>query len=471
MKEFEKVVSSPFFNRGRNHMPLLKQLKKFHPKFDDEKMTPEYIYSKMHTGKKFNKQIIWNATSSLLMMAEEFLIYRSVEKNEYKRNLHLSSELFERKLANLYSKKLDEIEKVLDKTGIDGNFFQYKTELETGRLYLCFLEDEQHRIPRHIVKRGEFAILDFLRQLSAIINDMDSNIVMFNAVFTTNLPYEFINNLKLDKIMEYARANKFRYTFAMEMYYYSIMVIIDPDETLHFLRLKELYEDNSHKFSAEERRGWLVTLANYCVQKSDQGKDPFRSILFEINKLQLKEIETSPKTELGKILYTQILVKALSLNETEWVKKYIEKYTPFLKTSYQKTMRAFANAFLAFKLKKYDEVLENLSRVKFIDVRDKYHAKSLSLRSHYELGDIPTLHYNVESAKQFVSKNTSLGKVTRKRFSHFLDSLKKLLVIMERPDLKNIDKLRKEVESDHEMVNGLWLLEKIAELKTKKGAF
>ena len=83
MKEFEKLVSSPFFNRGRNYMPFLNQLKKFCPKYDDDKLTPEYIYSKIYHGKKFNKQIIWNATSSLLKMAEEFLVLKAMHKNKF----------------------------------------------------------------------------------------------------------------------------------------------------------------------------------------------------------------------------------------------------------------------------------------------------------------------------------------------------------------------------------------------------
>src|SRR6187399_1085632 len=127
MKEFEKYISSPYFNRGRNHVPLLKQLKKFHPEFDDGKMTQEYIYSKMHPGKKFNKQVMWNINSSLSNMAEDFLSHVYLKKNSFIKNTHINDELLHRRLSKIYRKKLDEIEKVLDKAGIDSNFFQYKT--------------------------------------------------------------------------------------------------------------------------------------------------------------------------------------------------------------------------------------------------------------------------------------------------------------------------------------------------------
>lgn len=467
MKEFEKLLESPFFNKGRSFIPYFMQIRKFYPEFNDEKMTPEFIYSKMYPGKKFNKQVIWNMNSGMLRMAEDFLVNVSLKKDEYRRIFQLGSELSDRNLVNLYDKNLDAIDKTLAQARIDYNYFQYQTELETGRVNLCFMEDKQHNIKRHTVRRGEFAILYFLGQLATVINDIDTNNSMFNSGSISNMPYVFLNNLKLEMVLEYAKTNKFKYAYIMEMYYYSIMAVIEPDNTHHFFKLYELYQNNSGKFASGQRKSWLTLLANYCVQKSDEGNDSFRLPLFNINKHQLKEIEASPKKDLGKIFYMQVLIKALSLNEIDWSIKYIEKYTKFLKPSYQKAMKAISYAFLNFKLKQYNEVLVNLSKVQFIDVRDKYHAKSLSIRVYYELDDFITLYYSIDSAKQFVSKNESIGKITKKRFNHFLDYLKRLTAIKEKNDSKLLGRLKQEIELNTQIVNKLWLLEKTAEIENK----
>src|SRR5512143_95729 len=86
MKEFEKLVSSPFFNKGRNYLPFLAVLKKFYPRFDDDKLTPEFVFSKLYRDKKFNKQIIWNMTSAMQNMAEDFLLHVSMKKDRFVRN-------------------------------------------------------------------------------------------------------------------------------------------------------------------------------------------------------------------------------------------------------------------------------------------------------------------------------------------------------------------------------------------------
>ena len=45
-KEFKKFAVSPYFNKGRDYIPLLEELKVFYPNFDSDKLTSEYIYSK-----------------------------------------------------------------------------------------------------------------------------------------------------------------------------------------------------------------------------------------------------------------------------------------------------------------------------------------------------------------------------------------------------------------------------------------
>src|SRR4030095_8429047 len=417
LKEFGKLVSSPFFNKGRNYLPFLKELEKFYPKFEDEKMTYEHIYRKVYPGKKFNKQIIWNITSSLLNMAEEFLVYISLKKNAFIRDSQIIDELLERKEARIYSKKLDDMQKTLDKSGMTGSYFFFKAQLEAGKIQYRFLEDEQHLIPPNMVKKGEYAILDFLRNISGIINDMRSNTKMFNAVFDVNIPYEFISNLNLENIVNYAKSNRFAYKSIIEMYYCSIITALKPEESKHFFRFKELYGKNAWKFDAEEKRVWLTLLSNYCSDRINEGDDSFRKILFEVNQLHLKEVERSQKLEMGKILYLQTLRNALSINEVKWAKAYIEKYTNFLKPSYQKSMRAMANSFLFFKLKDYNKVIENLGKVRFIDIRDKLFAKNLYIRAYYELKEFPTLHYQIDSTKQFINKNVNIARHTRKSFN------------------------------------------------------
>lgn len=465
LQEFEKFIGSPYYNKGRNYLPLLVQISKFYPKFDDETLTHEYVYQKLYPGKKFNKQIIWNMTSSLQQMAEEFLISSSLNKNKFIKNSLLADEFLNRRLASYQQKKLDEMEKALEKIGISDNYFKYKNELESGRMSYHFLEDTQHLLSKHIIKKGEYAILDMLRQLSSVINDINANAFMFNAKFDVNIPYSFVSAIDMESVIRYARENKFEDSDIMEMLYCSIMTVIKGKEEKYFLRLKELFELNIERFSDNEKLSWITTLSNYCTLRGNEGEKKYREYLFDLNRLELKVGYSNNNKHLSKILFIQILRNALSINKTDWAPEYIEEYSQRLKSSYQKPMKALALAYLNLKLRKYNSVLDNLKDVKFIDVRDKMYVKSLYLRTYFETREFELLRYQVDSAKHFISSTVSLSEKTRINFLRFLNYLANLVTAIENNDTTEIGILESKLTADPELPFGEWLLLKIEELK------
>lgn len=468
LKEFEKFIGSAYYNKGRNYVPLLKVLASFYPDFENEQLTHEYIYSQLYPGKKFNKQILWNMFSSLQNMAEEFLVSISLDKNRFIKSSLLADEFLNRKLAAYHARKLDEMEKTLEKMGIDDKFFSYKNKLETERMSYHFLEDTQHLLSEHIAKKGEYAILNMLRELSAVINDLNANAFMFNAKFDVNIPKKLIESLDMKAVIRYSRESGFAYSDIMEMLYSSIMSVLEPDDKKHFLRIKELFEKNIDIFSANEKLSWITTLSNYCTLKGNKGETGYRKYLFEINNLELKVGFSTGNKHLSKILFIQILRNALTINETEWVHNFIEEYTPRLKPSYRKPMRALALAFLYQKLKDYPKVLENLKDVKFIDARDKMYVKSIYIRTYFEMGETELLMYQVDAARHFISGAAGLSEATKTNFLRFLNYLTNLVNAIEKRDKMEIDMIESKLINDPELPFGEWLLMKIAEIK--KGA-
>ena len=359
------------------------------------------------------------------------------------------------------------MENRLDRVGIADDYFRSKYQLALLRKVYHFLEDTQHLVPKYVVEQGEYMILNFLRTISGVLGDMDSNARMFNARFDINLPLKFIENLNLKEIIEYAKVKNFRYAWLLEMCYCSIMMMIEQDSLKYYLTLKGLVKQHFDKFKREEKSNWLIVLTNYCVLKSIDNENYFRKEVFEINKFQLNENVLSDQRYLSKILFTQIIRNALSINETKWVKHFIDKYVPMLKPSYQKSMRALGSAYLNFKLKNFDAVIENLKNVKFIDSRDKLNVRNLYVRTYYELNETEAVLSQIDSTKHFVNKNPSFTSKTKTNYIKSLNLLNRLITANYNNDADEIEFIRKAVEEDSEIILGKWLLEKIEELKTK----
>ena len=301
-----------------------------------------------------------------------------------------------------------------------------------------------------------------------MINDLNANSFMLNAKFDVNIPRKFVENLNMEEVIKYAREKNFMYADNLEMLYSSIMSVLRFDEEKYFLRLKELFEKNLEKFSSNEKLSWITTLSNYCTLKGNKGETKYRKYLFEINNLELKVGFTTGNKHLSKILFIQILRNALTINETEWSRKYIEEFSPRLKPSYRKPMRALALAYLYQKLKEYPKVLENLKDVKFIDARDKMYVKSLYIRTYFEMGETELLMYQVDSARHFISGAAALSEGTRVNFLRFLNYLTNLVNAVEKDDKLEIEIIESKLNNDPELPFGEWLLIKIAEIK--KGA-
>ena len=463
MKEFEKLAASPYFNGGRNYLPFLKELKKYYPEFDKEKMTDEHIFSKIYPHKKFNKQIIWNMSSNVLNMAEQFLLLTSLKKNKFIKIHQIAGELKIRKLPKHFQKKIDEMERELISTKINRNYFLFRKQLELDRKEYFFLEEKQRQIPAISVKQGEYAILFFLWNIVEVVNDLNVYSYMFNAAFEMNIIHEFINNLQLKNIIHYCRLKKFSYTWLIEMYYNQIMMTIESEKTEYFFNLKKLFEQNYEKFTDEEKFNWVTCLINYCGYKNDNH---FRNILFEIHKFELKEGIAFTGKYLSKSHYLQILKNALAIDQTEWIKNFIEEYSVKLKPSYQKSMRALSFAYYYLKVKNYEKVLEYLSRDKFADPKDKFAVKLVYIKTYYDLNETETLFYHIDSTLRFISNNQKLIRIDiAANYNKCLKLLKKLVAAKENNDHIKIDEIRVSIDKDKSLILGDWLMEKAKELE------
>jgi hypothetical protein len=466
IKEFEKIVASPYFNRGRNYLPFLKELKKFYPEFDHEKMTDEHIFAKMYPHKKFNKQIIWNMNSALLNMAEQFLLLNSLKRNKFIKDHQIAGELQVRKLAKHFQKKIGEMEDELNSTKINRDYFLFRKQLESARKEYYYLEEKHRLIPALSVKQGEYAILFFLWNIVEVVNDMNVYSYMFNAAFELNIINEFIKNLQLKNIVHYCKLKKFIYSWLMEMYYNQIMMTIEPEKSEYFFNLKKLFEKNYEKFTDEEKFNWVTCLINYCGYKNDNH---FRKILFEIHKFELKEGMAFTGKYLSKTHYLQILKNALAINQTEWIKNFIEEFAAKLKPSYQKSMRALSFAYYYLKLKNYEKVLEYLSRDKFVDPKDKFAVKLVYIKAYYDLNEVETLFYHIDSTLRFISNNQKLIRDDiAANYNKCLKLLKKLIIAKENNNVMTLDEIRIMVDKDKSLILGDWLLEKIKEIGIKR---
>lgn len=469
MKLFGKFVSSPFHNNGKNCVPLYKQLRKHHPDFKSGMIAKDILYRKLYPGKKFNKQVLWNLTSAMEKMTKEFMVQTALNRNKITKTGLLLSEFGSRQLLNDYPKVLNEMEKHLEKNGIDYDYFENKGHLENYRQEYYHLTDKIQAMSNSKLKATEYQILLFLRMTAGGLSDMNILSESYNYKFDVNIPLEFAKNLDLKCIVEYAYNNKFEYAFLIEIYYHSLMLLLEPKQTGHLEKLRELYSLHYSKFTKSEKRNMMHWIANYCVYKAEFDDMHYKRIIFEINEFRLKEgLAFYPENQIPRAIFTQILNSALDVDETEWAANFIRNYTPKLQPLIRDSMECMAYAFLFFHKKEYRKVLNYLNKVEFTDIQYKFFARTLTARSLYELHETETLLSYIDSSRQFLVKNPQVTKLRRIYIQNFLKYIKKIVFIRENKTYDEIHVLKNEIEKNIITSNKKWLLEKLDELKNEK---
>lgn len=468
IKNFEKFLASPFFNKGRNYLPLLNTLKKHYPEFENVNFTSENVYRILYPGKKFNKQVMWNQVSELEKLAMEFLVHSAIKKNKQEKFVLMFDELSGRNLDKQIIKEIEKANKHINSVKLGKNYFSFKWIVENSKAeYWNLLQGRQDKSLEGTVNSAEYLILNFLADLSVLAWDLHVMKIMYNTGDEINLAFELVRSLNLKKLVNISGINRNKYALVINFYFNKIMCALNEDDESYFFEMKKFFEHNYDLFDIQEQRNTIISIANYCALKMRTGNEKFLRILFELNKFRLeKEIEANKNGRINKALYHQILRNALSLGEIEWSEDFVRKFTSKLKREHQKTMNALARGYIYYAKSDYATSLEYLNKVEFIDLRDKLHVRILSAKAYYELNNTESLFYYIDSCKHFIGNNKDIEGDTKEAYLKFFNFLNKLMICKENPNPVKIKKLKENIHfaTSLRLRHKTWLFEKLDEL-------
>ena len=134
MKSFERFLASPYHRAEKNCLPLYELLKKNYPKFREDEIDYEKIYSELYPGKEYKKQVVWNLISALEKYALSFLEHEALKKDEFQSREMRINELLHRKLSNDALSELNGIEDFFKGRLIDFNYFRQRIRKGDNRI-------------------------------------------------------------------------------------------------------------------------------------------------------------------------------------------------------------------------------------------------------------------------------------------------------------------------------------------------
>jgi hypothetical protein len=476
MKEFRVFIISPYFNTNNTIIKFFDILAKYYPGFKDPVLTKEFVFKKLNPQLKYKDEVIRNLFSRLLSLGEEFLRIKGMQNDEYRKELHLITELNKRKVGSLFEKNVQKLEKLLPEKEFEGNSYQIKMELESQKFVYSLINKKissTNEIEDNIntlIRRGENLInyfvlthlkeMDFLRKFSN----------MYNVDISDTLPMDFMNRIKIIELVDYLRKTNDSSSVVYDIHYNLLKAYENFDEINYYYTLKKLLLKSADAFSKEEKHFLFGKLIDYGVIRSRMFEDnDFDEEHFSnyVIYLENEYYAINRNDYLPLDLYRNILILGLRRGDYAWTEEFIKKYIKKLNPDYQENTHYFSKAFLYFQKKEFEKALSEINKVVYDFFAFKYDVRNLTLMICYELGNWEMIRAILESYKRFLMNNKMVGKERKEFHGNFIKVMGKLTKV--KSDVNGIDKvekgyLRKEITDTKNLLYKDWILEKVDSL-------
>jgi hypothetical protein len=129
---------------------------------------------------------------------------------------------------------------------------------------------------------------------------------------------------------------------------------------------------------------------------------------------------------LSPAVYKNITTLAFLLDEMEWIYHFIQNYTQHLPEEHRDSYYNFNMANYYFKKNDYGKVIELLSHVEYSDFFIQLSAKSLLMKTYFELKEFMPFDSLVHSFKILLQSKKGLG-YHRNNYLNFIKYCRKLL--------------------------------------------
>jgi hypothetical protein len=247
------------------------------------------------------------------------------------------------------------------------------------------------------------------------------------------------------------------------MHYYEIMLNTEKNDDYYY-KLKEVKNKLISRLSEETIRNLYITLVNYCIRKTNSGFEEFREERFELDK-EIMENDIHNKHEYYDMNYFLSSVRnSVSLKQSGWAEKFIEKYKDRLESHHRVFALNFAMGVLSYGKKNYGKALEYLSKINIEYSARKQQVKNLMLVIYCETGAFENALNLIDTSKRSLKNDKQIPEERKKTFRKFLTFAGMYIKLKLVPDEFKADSLKEKITNSSHFVYREWLLRKTGEL-------
>lgn len=453
MKDFEKFINSPFFNRNDVLTKLFTILKKEYPDFEGPGVEREKVYFKLFNSKDFEESKLRYAFSDLSKLIEKYIMIRELERNKVKQNLLLLEFYRNHDIEKYFSQVFDETQKMFEQTPVKDSEYYFGKYLVEETLFNYSSVKRDKSLDEVLQDVTDNLDYYYISKKLKFMCEMYTRQNFLNSEYKTHL---------LPELMGYIKANDFSAYPAIRVYYTVLLTLLNEEEEENFYVLLDLLQEYDKAFTSEELRDLYFLAQNYCTKKINQGSTKYLREYFNLtNRLLEKELIY----ENGFIIpstFKNIVTVGLRLEEFEWTENFIYAYKERLAPKFRENAFIYNLAWLHFFKGEYKKTLRLLSNVEYMDVYYILDSKILLLKTYFELEEVDAFFSLIDSFYVYLRRNELISSYQKTICLNFVKFVKKLMRVR-LGDRKSAPKLIEEIQETKHVASISWLLKKAEE--------
>jgi len=390
-KKFEKFVASPYFNEGRNYIPLLKILKKYHPKFEGESFTKENIYERLLPGKKYKEGVLSSMFSRLYSIGEKYLVNDALDKNDHiVKELLISRELGSRGEPLKLNKLIDGKIKHLKEKKFGSLDFKNLVEIESEAIRLNWENDRGENIYETSIDLMKYSMYNYFFDWNINRSSLYSNKSFWKEDFEDNFLSSINKHINFEEILKLIKNSDYKNSVPIRLAYLSYMATRYPEKDEYYFEMKSLYMKESENFEQNFKN---LMLNNLWAISAMKQKPDFRHEGFEIRKIMLEENIFTLHGAYMKIGdFRSTFINSMNVNQLEWGEYFLNNYLDKVPPRFRTEIKNYCMAWLSLAKGEFDNAIEYGGKVKLRQIVFKLDLKNIFSRVYYETNSTEPLY-------------------------------------------------------------------------------
>ncbi|MEM1219341.1 MAG: hypothetical protein AAGH79_10530 [Bacteroidota bacterium] len=454
MSDFSDWIASPAHITSPKIRELWAFLKPFAPQFTNPACTREEAFCALYGAKKYSRLPINNLLSDLWYHYLDFLAYQKLRANPAQRQQWISETFQERNQLPMLAKQIDRWERLMQEVSTRSDGYHHQQTKLQAQKDRFFLRQSQRNTDPSLQLQNDHLDQAFFIQKYRLACAMLNR----NKLLQTN--YQFSLQTELETALR--RAPHLQGIPAIEIYRRILTLLQNPDETPHYQQFKEYLLAYEKMFPDSERNELYGYALNHCIQRINYGHSAYYQEILELYQKLLPQGLLWQEGHLSIWMFRNIVTAGIRTESFAWTQSFIREYQIYLPPDSKENAVRYNLASYHYAVQDYQSALQQLHGVEFTDNFYQLGAKTIQLKSYFELGEGEAFYSLTEAFRKYLARHRKLSEYHRTSNQAFLRLTKRLFKLKQSPKAsRQYEVKRKElavlIEQTKPLANKDWL--------------